>query len=449
MSPFHFTLSQSEKEEVLTLFQELLRFDTTNPGREEAPLIRHVESILRREGIPAQILEKVPGRSNLVARLRSKGKGPSLLLTAHVDVVPAEDEGWKFPPFSATIHDGWIYGRGAVDMKHFAAMALYVFLLLHRRKVPLKGDLVLALVADEEMGCTLGMKWLCEEHYDLLRADYGLTEVGGFPVKLRNGKVVFPLQMAEKGFLWLKVRTRGEPGHGSLPHEEQAVARLAQAIVRITRSPLPFRLTPPTSLFLEALQSHMGAEGIVLKLLKNPLLYPFLIRLIPDPEQRRVFAALLHNTVSVTVLRAGGKTNVIPSEAVAELDCRYLPGVTREEMIRDLMGRLNLEVELEPICFGDPATAPYPTPFSELIAKIVGERVPGAAVVPSVTTGFTDAKWLIEKGMVVYGFTPLLLPPGVPLSRLFHATNERAPVEGFLWGVETLGEIVMRFLGEE
>jgi acetylornithine deacetylase/succinyl-diaminopimelate desuccinylase-like protein len=442
-----FLLDEKEKEEAVTLFQNLLRFDTTNPGGNEKPLIEFCARLLEDTGIPSTILEAEPGRSNLIARLKGSGEGPSLLLSAHVDVVPAEPEGWRFPPFSGEIHEGWIYGRGAVDMKDFAAMALYVLREIKRRNLNLKGDLVLALVADEEAGGSLGMKWLCEHHYDLLRADYGLTEVGGFPIYLRKNRIVFPIQVAEKGFLWLRAVARGEPGHGSLPHEDQAVKKLLSALSCLTSSPLPFRVTPEVSRFLSELARELGPQGIVLQLLKNPLLHPLLIRLIPDRDQRLVFSALLHNTVSVTVLLAGEKTNVIPAGAMAELDGRYLPGVDTQTFLSEIRERTGEDIELIPFAQGAPASVPYPTPLSRTIEEVVAERIPNAQLIPSVTSGFTDAKWLIEKGMIVYGFTPLLLPPGVSFSQLFHGHNERAPITGYLWGIETLGEIVLRFLG--
>jgi len=261
-------LTQAELDEAQALFRELLRIDTSNPPGNEAPAIDWIADCLRREGIEPTVLESAPGRKNLVARLRGGGDA-SLLLTGHVDVVPADPARWTADPFAAEERDGWIYGRGAVDMKNHVAASLAVFLNAKRRQLKLSGDLVFAAVADEEAGCRYGMRWLCEEHGELLAADYGLNEIGGFPIYLPGGKRAVPVQTAERGFCWLRMHAHGQPGHGSIPPVDNPVATLAAAVDKLARTPLPYRKTPEAVRFLDGLAKVMGPAGVAVRALKR------------------------------------------------------------------------------------------------------------------------------------------------------------------------------------
>ncbi|MGQ9684583.1 MAG: M20/M25/M40 family metallo-hydrolase, partial [Anaerolineae bacterium] len=211
----------------------LLRFDTSNPPGNETPAAQYLKQVLEREGLEdLHLLEAAPRRGNLVARLRGDGSRPPLLLTAHLDVVPAEAAGWRYPPFGGTVAEGMVWGRGALDMKHMAAMSLMVVLMARRQRLPLRRDLIFAAVADEEDGGACGARWLVENHPDLLRAEYALNELGGFLV--RAGRLrLYPIQVAEKGPCRLRLRARGRPGHASTPHDENALVRLARAVARL------------------------------------------------------------------------------------------------------------------------------------------------------------------------------------------------------------------------
>ncbi|MDI7276319.1 MAG: M20/M25/M40 family metallo-hydrolase, partial [Anaerolineae bacterium] len=337
-------------EETVEHLSRLIRFDTSNPPGNETPAALYLKQVLEREGFEEmQLLEAAPRRGNLVVRLRGDGSRPPLLLCAHLDVVPAEPEHWAQPPFSGVIVDGELWGRGALDMKHMAAMSLTVLLLARRQSLPLKRDLIFAAVADEEMGSEHGARWLVENHPELLRAEYALNEMGGMLIPLA-GVRTYPIQVAEKGLCWLRMRARGQPGHGSTPHADNAVVHLARAVARIgDGGRMPLHVTRPAASFIRSLAAALPfPKSALLRGLLRPGLARLLLRSLPQ-EWAPFFRALLSNTVAPTGLRAGVKTNVIPAGAEAELDCRLLPGYAAEDALREIRAIVGPEVELEPL----------------------------------------------------------------------------------------------------
>lgn len=435
-------------QEAVEIFKALLRFNTVNPPGNEKPLIDWVAELLRKEGIEPVVLESAPGRANLVAKL-SGGSEPALLLTGHVDVVPVEREHWTADPFGAEERDGWIYGRGAVDMKHHVAMCIAVFVALKRRRVKLNRDVKLLLVADEEAGCHFGMKWMVEQHADLIAAGYGLNEFGGFNIYLPGGRQAILVQTAERGVCWFRIRAQGEPGHGSLPPLDSAVRKLTAAVQRLANQPLPHHLVPEAKRYLDALGKAMGATGFVTKLLQHRAGEALALKLMPDQETRNTMLATLHNTAVPTVLRAGDKTNVVPSSASCEVDGRYLPGFTSEQFLAEVRQVVGPEIDIEVLNEGPPSSTPIDTPLWRTIVDVCGDRAPGVPVIPWLLIGFSDTKWLSTLGIQVYGFSPLKLPPGVQFARLPHGHDERAPRAGFEWGVETLWQTVARFVSQD
>lgn len=429
--------------EAVEIFKTLLRFPTINPPGGEKPAIDWIADLLRREGIEPVVLESAPGRANLVARLKG-GSAPALLLTGHVDVVPVERDKWTADPFGAEERDGWIYGRGAVDMKHHVAMSIAVFLAAHRRKLPLARDLVLCVVADEEAGCNYGMKWLVEEHGDLLKAGWGLNEFGGFNIHLPGGREAYLVQIAERGYCWFKLRATGLPGHGSLPPIDSAVARIARAIDRLDRTRLPWRMTEPGRRYLSELARVMGPAGIVPRLLMNRATEPLALKLFPNPEQANSIAAALHNTAVPTVLHGGEKTNLLPGTVEVEVDGRYLPGVSEAEFLAEVRAVVGDDLEIEVMSSAPPAATNPDTPFYRHISGVLG-AASGKPVIPWMLTGFSDSKWLDKLGVQVYGCTPLKLPPGVAFQRLPHGHDERLPRAGYEWGVDVMWQIVGQF----
>lgn len=436
------TVPLSLQEKAVEIFRSLLKINTVNPPGNEEEAILYLKGVLEREGISCKVLLREPKRANLVARISGGGEGP-LILASHVDVVPFDREEWSVDPLSGVMKDGWIYGRGAVDMKHFVAMSTAVFLLAHSWRQLLNRDLVLVVTCDEEMGSRLGMEYLCTEHFDLLKGKYGITEVGGFPIYIGK-KVLFPVQVGEKGFLWLKGEVEGRGGHGSIPHDDQAILHFLHAVGELVSEPLTYHRSRSADLFFRELGKSMGVSGKVLPILTRPPFLSLFLSLL-DEERKDLFRAILHNTVSVTVVNGGDKTNVIPSRVEFQLDGRFLPGISRKAFLKEIQQRLGEKVHLSVLRYGDPQEVSLDTPLYEAIRKVVSKNYPSATIIPSLTTGFTDGKWLIEKGVNVYGFTPLLLPRGVSFSHLFHGKDERIPVEGFQWGLQVLWDLLREF----
>ena len=440
------------EEEALEHLRNLLRLDTTNPPGNEIRAARYIEAQLAEVGVASEIVEPAPGRASIVARLQSGSgaRADGLLLASHTDVVAAEPDHWSHDPFAATVADGYVYGRGAVDMKHMTAFCLTTVRTLARRKVTLGRDVVLAAVADEEAGCSWGSRWLAENRPELLEAAYGLNEIGAFSVTLGDVRV-FPIQVAEKGVLWLRVTADGSPGHGALPHGDNAIVRIARVIERLERRRLPFHRTPAVETFLKALGKAGGlSTDLVLRAALNGWLSNLVLdRVVPDRERARVFSASLHNTACPTMLRAGTKENVIPSEASVVLDCRLLPGFTQERFLGELkahLGPLAEGLRFETLNAGEATEVPTDTPLYQTLRETLERRDPGCIVAPYLVPGYTDAKAYSQLGIKTYGFAPLMLPPDLPFSELFHGHDERVPVDGFRWGMRTFYEAVEAFV---
>lgn len=433
-------------EEALSLLRDLVRIDTTNPPGNERPAAERCAEALREVGLEPELLEGAKDRTNLVCRYRGTGELPPLMLTAHLDVVPA-GEGWTHPPFEARIEDGWLYGRGAIDMKNHAAMCVTVMRALAREKPRLRRDVLLVLVADEEAGCEWGSAWLVRNHAEKIRAEFALGEIGGFTLHM-EGKRFYPIQVAQKGVLWLRARTRGEGGHGSMPRTRSAVGDLAQAIARLVRRPFPIQPTNPAREFLQALSDQLGAKGAALRALTNPWLAGTILRALPNRNLARSLRALLSNTATPTVLRAGNKTNVIPQVAEAEIDCRTLPGEAGEKAMQQIRDRMGPHVEFEVLQQAPAVEFTSKTPLFASLAEAIRRADPEGIVVPYMIPGFTDAFAFAKNGTIYYGFTPLYLPEGVVFSELYHNVDERIWVEGFHFGLELLYDAVRTFCSE-
>jgi acetylornithine deacetylase/succinyl-diaminopimelate desuccinylase-like protein len=450
------TLDPALATEMVEHLRALIRFDTTNPPGNEAPAASYVRDALAREGIEARVVEAEPGRASVVAWLRAKGPrrpyavgddGGPLLFVSHLDVVPAERAKWRRDPFAGDVHEGCVWGRGAVDCKHMTALSLATLVHLKRTGKELARDVGLVAFADEEAGSEKGARWLVAKEPDLIRAEWALNEVGGFTLHM-NGRRFYPIQFAERGFAWLKLVAEGKPGHGSLPHDESAVLKLSRAVARLRARAFPVHATDPARTFLRALGRELGGTyGRLFRLLENPLFTDLVLRMIPEPRARAL-SALLRNTVSPTVLRAGEKENVIPGSAEATLDGRVLPGFTTDDLVAELKKVLGQEgegIDVRVMRQAPPNVVPRETPFFDLIAKVVAERDPGAVAVPYMISGFTDAQPLAALGIKTYGFSPLRLPEDLPFGDLFHGHDERVPVEGIQWGLGTLVDVVERF----
>jgi acetylornithine deacetylase/succinyl-diaminopimelate desuccinylase-like protein len=415
------------------LCQALLRMDTTNPPGNERSCAEYLAGALAEVGYQPQLLEARPGRTNLVVRHRGTGALPPLLLTAHLDVVEADPSKWRRPPFSGDEHEGCLWGRGAIDMKNMAAMCTAIMRRLALTRTVLARDVIFAAVADEEAGCDLGSRFLVEEHRSLVEAEYALGESGGFSLHLGD-TTFYPVQVAEKGFCWVRARITGEPGHGSMPRQDSAVTRLGEALTALGRARLPVHPTRYVAEFLDALRARQPAliQPLV-RLIARPHLLARIARLVPNASTARSFSALLSNTASATVVRAGAKTNVIPGLAEFEIDGRTLRAV------------LGPDVELEIIKSAPPTiTEPVSSPLFDVIKRQVEQREPGAVVIPYLIPGFTDAKYFSQTGARWYGFSPVKIErgSGIRFADMFHGHDERIPLTGLAWGVEVLDAVV-------
>jgi len=350
------------------LCQRLLQIDTTNPPGNERPAAELIAGALREVGLQPELLDSAPLRTNLVVRHRGTGKRPPLLLTAHLDVVEADPTKWEQPPFSGKEHDGCLWGRGAIDMKNMAAMCTAIMRRLAQTGAKLERDVIFAAVADEEAGCDLGSRFLVEQHRAKVEAEYAIGESGGFSLHLGD-TTFYPIQVAEKGFCWVKARITGEPGHGSMPRRDSVVTKLGEALATLGTAAMPLHQTRYVTEFLDALRARQPAliQPLV-KLIARPQLLARVARLVPGVSVARSFSALLSNTAAATVVRAGNKTNVIPGVAEFEIDGRTLPGQTDEDLIRELRAILGPDVELEIIKSAPPiVTEPVASPVFDAI----------------------------------------------------------------------------------
>jgi acetylornithine deacetylase/succinyl-diaminopimelate desuccinylase-like protein len=429
----HLNLSQDEAVE---LTSELIRIDTTNTGEPDTTVgeraaAEYVRAKLEEVGYETTYVESgAPGRGNVFARLagadRSRG---ALLVHGHLDVVPADPTEWSVHPFSGAVQDGYIWGRGAVDMKDMVAMTLATARRFKRDGVVPPRDLVFAFLADEEAGGAFGSQWLVENRADLFDGvTEAVGEVGGFSVTLGEDLRAYTIEIAEKGIAWLRLRVRGRAGHGSMLHDDNAVTKLAEAVARLGKHEFPLVVTDSVRAFLTAITSITGQgfdeddlPGAVAKL------GPF----------ARVVGATLRDTANPTMLTAGYKANVIPSVAEAVVDCRVLPG--REEAFeRELDEILGPDVEREWVTHLPSVETTFDGDLVAAMTAAVQAEDPGARTVPYVLSGGTDAKAIHTLGIRCFGFAPLRLPPDFDFTALFHGVDERVPVDAVRFGTRVL-----------
>ncbi len=434
------------ESEALELFRRLLRTDTQNPPGNETAACRVLAEYLDAHGISVRIYEAEPGRGNLVADLEGEtGPEDRLVLSGHLDVVPVEGQQWSVDPFGAEIRDGFLYGRGAVDMKHMVAMSAVVLRALKASGRRVVRGLVLAAVADEEVGGQVGAAHLVDRYPDEVRGRFYLGEVGGFTLRMGSGTAM-PIQVAERGRAVLRLRTTGPSGHGSLPQDGSALLRLAEAVAKVGRTVLPVHLVPSVEAFLAEAAELLGpVQGRVLGGLSSPLVGRHFLRALGRlaPDRKGLFQAMLTNTAVPTVFQAGTASNVVPAEAEAVLDGRYLPGQTAQDLQREVQEVVGPDVTVEILSDAPPVEVrPFRTHLYDLMVEKVRRAWPGVRPLPSLTPGYTDAKHFSRLGLVCYGFTPVRMPPDITFSELFHAPDERIPVQGFFDGLRLLYDVV-------
>jgi len=472
-------MADGDLSELVELLRALIRIRSVNPPGDEILAARYLEGVLADEGIPSIVVEPFPGRGSIVARLHGDGTGGDpLLLLSHLDVVPAEPEGWTHDPFGGDLADGYVWGRGAVDMKGMVAMEVQVMRRLARAAkaagrdpaadpIPgLRRDVIFCSTADEEAGGWQGANWLVDNHPDWLRAAGALNEAGGMATAYA-GVNFYPIQVAEKGFVVYKIRVKGRWGHGSVPTPDNAAVLAARIVTRLAE-PGPIRLTAPMRSSLLRAIPHLTARAAAAvvalapapetglatnteaaRAATDPARVEAALRELCDPILGRTLSAIMRDTISVGIVRAGVKYNVIPGIAEIELDCRTLPGTTepamREELRRRIGEELWARIDVECEQTGPPVQAPLDSPLYKLLEKVVTDSDPGGVPLPYLAPFATDAKHLARIGVPTYGFSPLKTGSGDGLLALMHGDDERISIEALRWGLPVLWDAVARF----
>jgi acetylornithine deacetylase/succinyl-diaminopimelate desuccinylase-like protein len=400
-----------------------------------------VKERLDEAGVQTALFARDLARPNLLARVKGRGEAPPLLLYGHVDVVPVSGQRWAQPPFAGELVDGWVWGRGALDMK--SAIAMYVDATLAAAQEPPAGDLLLLVLADEEAGGIDGAAFLVENHREIFAGvRHALGEFGGTTVHL-GGRRLYPVMVAEKLSCILTAKLRGAGGHGSLRHTGGATAKLARMLDRLDRRRLPVHVTPAARLMVGAIADALGGvRGAALRQVLRPALTDRILdRLGP---QVRALDSSLHNTVNATIVRGGDRDNVIPSEVSVVLDCRLLPGWSPEQVIAELHDVLGPDVEFR-VDRWDPGGDHLDTSQFEMLAGVLRDADPGCHPFPHLFPAVTDGRHLSRLNIQTYGFTPLRLPPGFDFAYTVHAADERVPAEAVEFGARAVREAVRRY----
>ena len=430
--------------DALDILRRLVRFETVNPPGAERECVAWTEGVLRDAGIDTRIVAKDPGRPNLVARLPGRGSSPPLLLQGHVDVVPVAGQEWSRSPFGAEEDDGFLWGRGTLDMKGGVAMMVAALLRAREEGIEPPGDVLLCVLSDEEAGGDCGAGFLVSEHAELFDGvRYALGEFGGFTRHI-GGSRFAPISVGEKQVCWLNGRVTGPGGHASLPVRGGTMGKLGEVLARLDRGHLPVHVTPIARSFVEGLAGELGPpRSLVLRGLLQPALTDRLLALLG--EQGTLIGPMLHNTVSATVVRGGEKINVIPSEASLELDARLLPGFTAEDACAEIAALAGPELELE-VMRNDPATPAEPDlGLWEVLAGVLREEDPGVVPIPYLMPAITDGRFFARLGIQTYGFTPMRLPEGFEFQKLVHAADERIPLDAVEFGALAMRRVLERF----
>lgn len=425
-----------------TLLQQLIRFDTTNPPGNEGPCIQYIAGLLQEAGIESTILARNPARPNLIARLPGRGDASPLLLYGHVDVVTTANQQWTHPPFSGDLIDGVIWGRGALDMKGGIAMLVAAFLRAKAEGLQPAGDLILAILSDEESGGRYGAQFLAQEHAEQFSGvRYAIGEFGGFPLHV-GGKQFYTIGVAEKQVCTIRATFRGPGGHGSRPIRGGAMAQLGAFLQIMDQNRLPVHLTPVVRQMIETLGEHLPdpAGSLIRRLLEPATLETTLEMLGP---QGVLFPPLLSNTASPTIVSGGHAVNVIPSEVTLQLDGRMLPGFTPDEFIAEIRSLVGDGPELEVVTYDPGPPPPDMTLFDDLV-EVLREAEPEAIGMPLMLTGATDGRHLAQIGIQTYGFLPMNLPPNFSFMQTLHAADERIPAGAVAFGTDCIYRFLQR-----
>jgi len=419
--------------------QEYIRIQTVNPPGNEIGGAKFFEKIFKKESIPYQIFEPSPGRGSILATLKGNGKKKSILLLSHIDVVPAEKERWEVDPFAGVIKDGYLYGRGTLDDKSMGIIEMMAVLILKREGIPLKRDILFFATADEEMGGGLGVKWGMENIPALKESEFALNEGGYILVNEAGVANRYEISNGQKVIFQLQLKTEGTSGHASMPTPDNPNVKLLRALEGVTKWETPFKILPMVKEYFSKIAPKQSPEDRpfyedIEKGLTNPT---FAKKLTSNP----IYNAMVRDTVVLTVLQGGSKSNVIPSESSATFDCRLIPGTSKEEFLKEIKKRLGDGVEIKALTESQSLLpSPLDTDLYKAIQKFATQNDPNCPVVPLLLPGATDSRFLRDKGIIAYDFCPARLTEK-DLMRV-HGNNERVALENLKFGTRMLVEIL-------
>ncbi|MCX8153520.1 MAG: M20/M25/M40 family metallo-hydrolase [Candidatus Bathyarchaeota archaeon] len=450
----HAQLLKEIEEEITDLLSNLIRINTTNPPGNESTAAKYISKQFKRDGFKCELLESAPKRGNIVTRLKGTGEKPSLLLLSHLDVVAADPKEWSVDPFSGVVKDGFVWGRGAVDMKGMTAIEIMVMKLLKKNNVKLKGDVIFAATADEERGGLLGVDYLLRNYPEKILAPYVLNEGGGLAIPTRS-RNVFTVQTAEKGLLWFRVKAKGTAGHSSLPNlADNAILRMNKVIDKMANYQPQVMLTSTVKHFLAVMAREEPAlQEPFTRLLANPELSDKILDELAKiaPHLAEEILPRLKMTITPTIIHGGFKENVIPSECEAIFDCRILPGQDTAKtiaLIKKLLNDIDSEkLEFEVLQAQEPSESTAETPLYNTIASVLREFESNCGITPILMTGGTDSRFFRKRGSICYGFHPM--KPEVisgKVVKLEHGIDERISIENLVFGASILYETVKKFM---
>ena len=426
-------------KEATHYLQEYLRIDTVNPPGNEVEGARFFKNIFDAESIPCQVFEPSPSRGSLLATLKGTSKKRPILLLNHIDVVPVERERWTVDPFEGIVQDGYLYGRGALDDKSMGIIEMMTLLILQRKKVPLERDVLFFAAADEETGGKWGIQWAMENVSSLRRSEYALNE-GGYVILNETGDPDrYEISSGQKIVFQLQLKAKGTSGHASMPHSDNPNVKLIHALEAVTKWETPYNVLPMVKeFFLKMAPKQPPDERKFFEDIEKGLHDPsFSARLTTNP----IYNAMVRDTISLTILQAGSKANVIPSESSATLDCRLIPGSSKENFLKEIKERLGDEIEAEGRMEGKSIPpSPFNTDLFQAIQKFATSNDPDCPVVPFLLPGATDSRFLRERGITTYDFCPFRLPEK-EIMRV-HGNDERIALENLRFGIRMLMEVI-------
>jgi len=426
-------------EEAIRYLQEYIRINTVNPPGNEIEGARFFKRIFHSESIPSQLFEPSPGRGNLLATLKGRGKKRPVLLLNHMDVVPVEKDHWTVNPFEGAIKDGYLYGRGALDDKSMGITEMMALLILKREKVVLERDILFFAAANEEISGQWGVEWAVENLSILGEAEYALNE-GGYVMLDEAGRVErYEISSGQKVLFQLELKTKGTSGHGSLPRSDNPNEKLVRGLDQLTKWETPYQILPMVKEYFSGIApKRPPEERKFFENIEEGLTDPvFSKRFLSNPT----YNAMVRDTHCLTILKAGSKINVVPSESTAAIDCRLIPGSSKENFLREVKKRLGdeIEVEVKSESLSLPPS-PFDTDLFRAIRKVAARNDPDCPVVPLLLPGATDSRFLREKGMIAYDFCPFRLTEKELM--IVHGNNERIAVENLRFGMKMMVEIL-------